>query len=146
MSKVMTLLIILVLLGIQFIQVERLNPPVTADIIVSADVKNILKTSCYDCHSNETKWPWYSKVAPISWMILDHVKDGRKGLNFSDWERIDNRRKKELQKKIIEEIDNEEMPLSKYIYLHPNAKLDITHKQIIKKWVNGKMSWGMNFY
>lgn len=142
MGKVITTIIILALVGIQFIEVERGNPPVTADINAPADVKNLLRTACYDCHSNETKWPWYSKVAPISWMIANHVKEGRRELNFSVWGRLDRHKKKELQKEIIKMIDNDEMPLVSYTYLHPKAKLETTQKQIIKKWAGGGNYWG----
>ena len=128
-------ILILAFIGVQYIEVERTNPIVKADLEAPMEIKNIFRTSCYDCHSNITKWPWYSKVAPISWMIIDDVNEGRKKLNFSEWETLYSGKKEELKKKIWEEISAEEMPPSGYVYLHPGASLEITQKNILKKWL-----------
>jgi hypothetical protein len=122
-------------IGIQYIEVDRTNPSVREDLNAPADAKHILKTACYDCHSFETKWPWYSKVAPVSWLIVDDVDEGRKHLNFSLWESLNSSKRKELKKKIWNELVNDEMPLKIYTYLHPNASLEITQKNILKRWL-----------
>nr|WP_233750417.1 heme-binding domain-containing protein [Halarcobacter anaerophilus] len=72
----------------QFIQIDKTNEKTDKNLEIKApeNIMTMLKTSCYDCHSNEVKWPWYSNIAPFSWMINRHVKDGRKALNFSTWE------------------------------------------------------------
>lgn len=129
-------LLILVFIGIQFVEVERANPPVTADINPPTEVKNIFKNSCYDCHSNETKWPWYSKIAPISWLIVNDVMDGRKQLNFSEWEKLYSANRNKLKKEILEQINKDEMPTDIYTIMHPGAKLDMIQKNTIKKWVS----------
>lgn len=134
MGKVIFYIIVIALIGIQFIKVERSNPPVTADLNAPAEIKAILKNSCYDCHSNQTKFPWYSSVAPISWMIADHVKEGRAELNFSDWEKLSYQNKSNLKKKIWEEVNNDEMPLSGYTIVHPTAQIDEMKKLAIKNW------------
>lgn len=126
------------IVAIQFIKVDRTNPPVTAEINTAEDVKGILKTSCYDCHSNETKWPWYSYVAPISFLIVNDVKEGREKLNFSEWNKYDDVRKLKLKEEIWEEVEKDDMPLPVYTYSHPNSKLDFMKKEKIKKWVFGK--------
>lgn len=131
------LLFIIAVIGIQFIPVEKTNPPVTADLNAPMEVKTILQQSCYDCHSNETKWPWYSKVAPVSWLLSNHVTEGREHLNFSDWEKLFPSKQRKLKEEIWEEIEKDEMPLSNYTLLHPSAKLDLMKKQTIKKWVTG---------
>ncbi|MCX6174779.1 MAG: heme-binding domain-containing protein [Ignavibacteriales bacterium] len=134
-GRVFFVLLILAFIGIQFVEVERTNPPVNADINAPTEVKNIFKSSCYDCHSNETAWPWYSKIAPISWLIVDDVMDGRKKLNFSEWEKFYSDKRTKLKKKILDEINQDEMPKDIYTIMHTNAKLDIIQKNIIKKWV-----------
>jgi hypothetical protein len=129
-------LLILVFIGIQFVEVERANPPVTADINAPTEVKNIFKNSCYDCHSNETKWPWYSKIAPISWLTVNDVMDGRKHLNFSEWEKLYSANRNKLKKEILEQINKDEMPTDIYTIMHPGAKLDMIQKNTIKKWAS----------
>jgi hypothetical protein len=128
-------LLILAFIGVQYIEVERTNPPVKADLQAPSDVKNIFRTSCYDCHSNQTKWPWYSKVAPVSWMIIDDVNEGRSHLNFSEWGNLLSDKKAELKKKILEELKDDEMPPGKYVYLHPGASLEITQKNTLFNWL-----------
>jgi len=136
--KVVVILLILAFVGIQFIDVEKTNPPVTAEIQAPQEVKNIIRKSCYDCHSNETVWPWYSNVAPVSWFISDDVNSGRKHLNFSDWERYNDVKKEKKMNDVWEQVNEGEMPLKAYTYMHPGTELDLTQKGIIKKWVTGK--------
>ena len=136
--KAVIAILILAFIGIQFIDVEKTNPPVKGDIDAPPEVKTILKKSCYDCHSNETKWPWYSNIAPVSWFIADDVNDGRRHLNFSDWERYNDVRQEKKMNEIWKEINEGDMPMVAYTYMHPGTDLDITQKGIIKKWATGK--------
>lgn len=133
--RIIFILLVLAFIGVQYIEVDRTNPPVKADLNAPLDVKNIFKTACYDCHSYETKWSWYSKVAPISWLIIDDVNEGRKHLNFSEWGNLYSGKREELKKKIWEELVEDEMPPGKYIYLHPDASLELTQKNILKRWL-----------
>jgi len=133
-KRIIFLLLIITFIGIQFIEVERTNPPVTADINAPTEIKTIFRTSCYDCHSNETVWPWYSKIAPVSWLVSNDVKDGRKHLNFSEWEKLYSEKRAKLKKEIWDEVNKDEMPLNIYTYLHPSAKLEMIQKDMIKKW------------
>lgn len=137
--KVLIILIFFALIGIQFIEIERTNPPVVGDLQAPPQVKEILKKSCYDCHSNETKWPWYSYVAPVSWFVANDVEQGRKHLNFSDWEKYSSRKKEESKKEIWEEVRDDKMPMGIYTLMHPASKLDITQKNIIKNWASGQI-------
>ena len=123
-----------VLIAIQFIPVDRSNPPAEGEIMESTELKTILKRSCYDCHSNETVWPWYSYVAPVSWLVADDVHEGRKHLNFSNWQNIEVRKVSKAKQEIWEMVSEGEMPLGKYVLLHPEAKLSEKDKQIIKDW------------
>jgi len=86
--KKFLIFLVVVIAGIQFIPVEQTNPPVENDLFASNEVKDILKRACYDCHSNETNWAWYTKVAPMSWLAASDVNGGRENLNFSEWENI----------------------------------------------------------
>ena len=135
--NIIFIIVFLILLGIQFIPINKTNPIITQDIQAPAEVKSILRNSCYNCHSNETKWPWYSELAPVSWMIVNDVNDARKKLNFSSWDKISFEKKEELKKDIWDEVRQDEMPLSLYLYLHPDAKLDLSQKNMIKKWITG---------
>jgi len=133
--KKFLIILVIVLVGIQFIPVERTNPPVSWDINAPKNVASIIRTSCYDCHSNETNWPWYSYVAPVSFMVAGDVEKGRKNLNFSEWDKYDGRKRQELLEEIIEEIEKEDMPLTAYTFTHPNAKLDPYRINLLKDWV-----------
>jgi hypothetical protein len=139
--KVVFVLIIIALIAIQFVEVNRTNPPATGDIKVLPQVKEILKTSCYDCHSNETKWPWYSYVAPVSWLVENDVNNGRKHLNFSGWEKLNSSKQAELKKEIWTVVRDDQMPMGLYTLMHAAAKLDITQKNIIKQWTTGIGLW-----
>src|SRR5260370_12903600 len=79
------IVLLIVFLCLQFIRPEIKNPPVTSDIQAPANVKNILRRACYDCHSNETNLRWYDKIVPVYWQVASHVKEGRKALTFSTW-------------------------------------------------------------
>jgi|TARA_B100001971_G_scaffold212757_1_gene243779 hypothetical protein len=122
------------LVVIQFIPVNRNNPEVTGEINAPEEVMAILRRSCYDCHSNETVWPWYSYVAPASWLISRDVHDGREELNFSEWTTYTEKRKRHKRKECGEEIEEGEMPLWFYVPLHPEAEL-------LKKDVETLLSW-----
>ncbi|MDH5716501.1 MAG: heme-binding domain-containing protein [Spirochaetia bacterium] len=116
----------------QLIPFSRDNPPVTSDIHTPESLKNVLKKACYDCHSNETKWPWYSYIAPISWLVKFDVVRGRDHLNFSKWDEYQDKDKIHLLEEVAEEVEEKEMPLFIYTINHPEAKLtDEEIKQIV---------------
>ena len=119
---------------IQFIPVNRDNPEVTGEIEVPAEVMAILRRSCYDCHSNETVWPWYSYVAPASWLIARDVHKGREELNFSDWTSYNTKQKNHKRKECGEEVEEGEMPLWFYIPLHSEAELLPKDVEAILRW------------
>ncbi len=120
---------------IQLVPVDRSNPPATSsDVSVSApeDVRAVLRKACYDCHSNETVWPWYSYVAPVSWLIAHDVHEGREELNFSAWNR--GRKESHDRHEIFEEVSEGEMPLWYYVLLHPGASLSDKDKELLRDW------------
>lgn len=101
--------------------------------VVPEQVEKIVKTSCYDCHSNNTDYPWYNKVQPVAWFLEDHVKHGREELNFNEWADYSDRRKNSKLKSIIGQIEDEEMPLDSYTIIHTDAKLsEIDKKEVVK--------------
>jgi cytochrome c551/c552 len=132
--KIIVAVLIVAFIGIQFIPVERSNPPVTGEIDAPPRVKEILMRSCYDCHSNETVWPWYSYIAPASWLLEKDVNEGRDELNFSEWKGYDEKKKQKKFKETREEVKEGEMPQWYYIIMHPEAKLSDADKQALFEW------------
>lgn len=122
---------------LQLFPINRTNPSVTSEIQSSAEVKEILKRSCYDCHSNETVWPVYSYVFPASLLISHHVEEGREELNFSEFGKLAERKQNKKIYEIWEQVDEGEMPPKDYLLLHPNAKLSDKDKEILKQWSEG---------
>jgi hypothetical protein len=100
---------------------------------VPATVEQSLRVSCYDCHSNNTNYPWYSKIQPSAWYLEHHIKEGKAELNFNEWDDLSDRRKTSKLRSIISQIEDGEMPLDSYTLIHWNAKLDTVAKtQIIE--------------
>jgi mono/diheme cytochrome c family protein len=101
---------------------------------VPADVQLIFQKACYDCHSNNTTYPWYSYIQPVAWWLDDHVKEGKKELNFSEFAGYSIRRKYKKLEEINKEVKEGEMPLSSYTLIHTNAKLTDADKSAIANW------------
>ncbi|TGL74127.1 heme-binding domain-containing protein [Leptospira jelokensis] len=125
-----------VFLFFQLFPVPRENPPVTAEITLPNEVKIILKRSCYDCHSNETVWPFYSYIFPVSYLVTKHVTEGREELNFSEFGNLAERKQKKKIYEIWEQVDEGEMPPKDYQLLHPNSQLSDADKEILQNWAN----------
>jgi cytochrome c551/c552 len=125
---------VVVLGGIQAVRFERTNPPVTADIAAPADVAPILHRACYDCHSNETVWPWYSHVAPVSWLLHRDVVEGRRHLNFSEWDRVPVAKRGRRFREVGEQVKEGEMPPWFYLPMHRTARLSDADKAILQRW------------
>jgi len=127
--KIILLILLVAFVGIQFISTERNQSDIVqvTDFMlvnnVPNNIKNNLQVSCYDCHSNNTKYPWYNKIQPVAWFLEEHIKDGKKELNFNEWESLSNRRKASKLRSIIKQIESGEMPLNSYTLIHKDAKL-----------------------
>ena len=136
-------IIVLGFVAIQFIPVNRTSPAVVQEPNWdSPQTRALAERACFDCHSNETKWPWYSKIAPVSWIVADHVSEGRAALNLSEWgvagqphevrgevgeenegaERGEGREGVEVDE-VVNTINEGEMPLWDYLLMHPEARL-----------------------
>jgi len=138
--KIFSLVLFLGIVGIQFVRPNFVNPPVKRgerleDVYqVPADVASIVKRSCADCHSNETEYPWYSGIAPLSWGMADHIKDGREELNFSVSKTYSDQRQARKLKQMCEEVEAGEMPFYQYLWLHWDARLSEGDKQSLCRW------------
>lgn len=127
-------------LGIQLIPVSRDNPPVDPALALKPDpaIEPILKKACYDCHSHETIWPWYSKWAPVSWFITTNVKNGRKAMNFSTWNELNGTKERIDQLHEIKRLTSRRvMPMALYTWQHPTATLNWDEIDAIGVWVDG---------
>ena len=124
--------------AIQLVPVDRSNPPVEDEVPAPAEVRAVLRRACYDCHSNETTWPWYSRIAPVSWLLAADVREGRKELNYSTWSRYDAKRQAKLLKESWEEVAEGEMPPSLYGPLHPDATLGEQDRAALKAWATAQ--------
>lgn len=140
--KIILLILLIVFVGIQFIPTKRnqsSDVPITDFMTVNTvpqNVSNALKTSCYDCHSNNTSYPWYNKVQPVAWFLENHIEEGKAELNFSEWDSYSNRRKISKLKSIVSQIKENKMPLSSYTMIHKDALLDDIQKKEIIDWIN----------
>lgn len=102
---------------------------------VPEDVQSILKTSCYDCHSNNTVYPWYAEIQPVAWWLNNHIEDGKKDLNFSEFASYRIRRQYKKLEEINDLVKKDEMPLDSYLWIHKNAKLSEQQKLTVANWV-----------
>ena len=129
--------ILIIFILLQFIPIKQENKDVDVSMELKApdSIIKIFKKSCFDCHSNETKWPWYSSIAPISWSIISNVNTGRQWLNFSIWETYT---KKEKAKKLYEIFKAVyiKMPPSEYMFFHKDSILEPNERKAIRDWTN----------
>lgn len=118
---------------IQLIRPDFNNPKVDKALALHADerVEKLLKSSCYDCHSNETNYPWYHHIAPVSWVMSSNIEGGRKALNFSTWSTTDQEIKRERLTRAKQLVNNELMPKGEYVMMHDNAVLNQDDKKVL---------------
>jgi|WetSurMetagenome_2_1015567.scaffolds.fasta_scaffold78045_3 hypothetical protein len=133
-AKIGLVILIAGLLVGQLIRLEKSNPPTRADSSIDVTVKPVLKRACYDCHSNETIWPWYSSVAPVSWLVASDVKEGRRHLNFSEWGSYPAVEQSHLRKHIAEEVEEGAMPPWYYSMMHRASRLEPAERDRIISW------------
>ncbi len=132
--------IVAVAIGIQFIRPERTNPPIdpAKDIVgqpyLPAHVQAVLERSCFDCHSNRSRWPWYSQVAPVSWLVAGDVNEARKHLNFSEWEGYKAGRRISKLESLMSEVDKGDMPPELYTMMHRDAVLAASDRDLLSGW------------
>jgi hypothetical protein len=140
--KFKTILLILVglLVVAQFIPSDRSVPTVEpgADFLTAVDappaIATLIKNACYDCHSYQSEYPWYAKVAPLSFWIQGHINGGRKHLNFSDWTSYPAEKAAHKLEECFEEVQERHMPMKSYTWLHPEAKLSDEQVSALAQW------------
>ena len=138
--KIFGLVLVGVLVCVQFFPTERnqSNVVLPADINVvyeiPAAVESIIKASCYDCHSNNTIYPWYSSIQPVAWLLEDHIKKGKAELNFSEFGSYSIRRQRSKLRSIESQIIDDMMPLASYTLIHRNARLSENEKRVVIEW------------
>jgi hypothetical protein len=120
--------------AIQLAPVDRTNPPVEAEVPAPEEVRAVLRRACYDCHSNETVWPWYSRIAPVSWLVAHDVRKGREELNFSAWNRMSADDRAEPLHESWETAAAGEMPPWFYLPPHPEARLSADDLALLRAW------------
>lgn len=134
------LVVAVALAAAQLVPVDRTNPPVESEVPAPPDVMAALRKSCWDCHSNETVWGWYTRVAPMSWLVAHDVKEGREHLNFSRWDAMDASRLAKLARELPEEVEEGEMPTTLYVLAHPGAKPSAAERAAMVAWGRGLAS------
>lgn len=143
MKRVLQIFALLLFAGfivLQFFRPDFTNPPVNEpeNLLASPDIPEnvsaILSRSCKDCHSNETAFPWYSKIQPSAWFLAGHIEDGRRELNFSVWNTYEVRRKRRKLDEICEQIEERLMPLPSYLWIHRSAALSVEEIKILCGW------------
>lgn len=139
--KIVLYFVIVVAIAMQFIRPDFKNPAVDEKVTLNADphVMSTLKTSCYDCHSSETKYPWYQNVAPVSWIMSDHIVRGRKALDFSNWATIDPKVKLLRLERAKQMVTNDMMPKHEYLVIHKNAVLTNEEKQMLEQFFDAQI-------
>jgi hypothetical protein len=140
MKKYLLIGIVVLLLLIQLIR-PTLNTgtatgpnDIHAALTVPQDVAGILKKSCYDCHSNHTTYPWYDRIAPVSWWVANHVKEGKRELNFTEFATYSAKKRGKKLEEIGETVEEGEMPLKSYLIMHGDAKLTDAEKSTLVAW------------
>jgi hypothetical protein len=135
---------LVVFAAIQIVPVERSNPPVTQTVSMTPAVEPILRRACFDCHSHETRWPWYASVAPVSWLVAWDVAEAREHLNFSTWDVYPPKKSSKLLDELIEEVHEGEMPLWYYRLVHREAVLSNDDLDTIDAWTGALLATPRN--
>jgi len=140
-KKKILLFLLVVCVAIQFVRPNKNSQELeTLDdflIIekVPKSIKTLIKNSCYDCHSNQTNYLWFDNIVPVAWYVDNHIKEGKEHLNFSNWATLDARDRAGVISKIAVNIVDDKMPLSSYVKIHPEAKLNENQKEVILNWL-----------
>ena len=138
--KRVLLALLVIFLIMQLFRIDKTNPPVVqeSDFINNMnppdEVASLLKAACYDCHSNTTQYPWYSNIAPVSWWLKDHINEGRKEMNLSEWQSFAPKRKQKKLDECLEMVKEGEMPLKSYTWIHKEAKLTKEQRALLTAW------------
>ena len=140
MKNKIALVVILIFSVLQLISIDKIpfEEPTSSDLFAieeaPEEVKKLIQTICYNCHSNQIVYPWYSNLAPVSWWIQDHIDHGRKHLNFSNWAEYTADKKAHKAEEGYEEVEKEKMPLPSYEFGHSEARLSDEERKLLVDW------------
>lgn len=124
----------------QAFRIEKTNPPAQQNVATPPEVAAVLRRACFDCHSNETVWPWYSNLAPVSWLLARDVREGRRELNFSTWNAYDAKNQAKKLRETAKEVAEGEMPPWLYLALHRDAALSQADVERLRAWTAEEMA------
>jgi Haem-binding domain len=142
MFKKILLVLLIVLIGVQLIQPPHNNGSaesamdITHAVQVPDTVMALLKIACYDCHSDYTRYPWYSKITPVNWWLNNHIKGGKRNLNFSEFNKGSFRRKIHKLEETADQVEKHQMPIGSYLWIHKDARLNEAQRKTIIDWTN----------
>ena len=137
--KLAAAVVVVFLVVAQAFRIDKSNPPVESDVNAPPQVKEVMRRSCYGCHSNEVVWPWYADVAPASWLVAYDVHEGRAELNFSLWGAYSSARRQKMLKEITETITEGKMPPWYYVYpMHMEARLSAADRAQFMGWISSE--------
>ena len=132
--RIVLLGLLVLLVGIQLVPMDRSNHVEQGVVPAPQPVLAVLQRSCFDCHSNHTRWPWYAYVAPVSWLVVNDVHEGRHEMNFTEWNRAGARRRARVAAKVWDEVEEGKMPLPSYLRMHAEAKLSEADRAVLRGW------------
>ena len=145
MTKRLLLGLLLVLIAIQFVRppLNRSNASPSADDFIvkfapPPELAGMLRHGCYDCHSNDTRYPWYSRVQPVAWWLASHINDGKRRLNFSVFGSYDRKRQAKKLDQIADQVSNREMPLGSYTWIHRDAHFTDAQIRALTDWIDAQ--------
>jgi cbb3-type cytochrome oxidase cytochrome c subunit len=144
--RIILIVLLFIFIVIQFIRPGRNKHEgdnandITRKYPVPADVQQVLSNSCYDCHSNNTRYPWYVNIQPVGWWLANHINDGKREINFSEFSSYSIRKQFNKLKECREQVVESNMPLSSYTLIHKDAILDTVKKSLVINWIDGIMN------
>jgi Haem-binding domain len=137
--KLTALAVVVFLIVAQAFRIDKSNPPIESEVSAPPQIKEVMRRSCYGCHSNEVVWPWYADVAPASWLVAYDVHEGRAELNFSTWGTYSLAKRQKKLKEIAETITGGEMPPWYYVYpMHRDARLSAADLEAFMGWISSE--------
>ena len=140
--KKVAIALVIIFIVMQAFRIEKTNPPIdlSQDFIEqnkpSPEIASMMKSACYDCHSNETVYPWYTNVAPVSWWIKDHINEARRHLNFNMWTTYKSKKQDKKLRECVENIEEGDMPMNYYTWIHKDAVLSKEQQKTLMDYFN----------
>jgi len=138
--KIIAIILFAAFVAVQFYRPDQTNPPIVeaenlkATTAIPENVNQILMRSCNDCHTNETTYPWYSNISPFSWLLAEHIEEGRRELNVSVWNTYSAKKKRRKLDEVCEQVTSDAMPHNQYLWIHRDALLSPEDKKILCDW------------